>query len=152
MTETVFSRRRNLNRGYMKLDVWKASVELSVMVRKKLKKVSLVSYKLKGQIEDSVVSVPSNIAEGYSRRHIREYIQHINYSLASLSENFTQIIILKESNDIEDNWFELYDNLHYLIENKLLALIRSLIKKVKDEDGWANDYVIKDIIETYEAK
>jgi len=52
---------RNINRGYMTLDVWKESVELSVIVRKKLKSVSVLSFKLKAQIEDSVVSVPSNI-------------------------------------------------------------------------------------------
>lgn len=140
---------RNINRGYMTLDVWKESVELCVIVRKKLKTVSGLSFKLKAQIEDSVVSVPSNISEGYSRRHLKEYIQHINYSLSSLSENYTQLLILARCDEIEKDWFNEYDKRHYSIENKLLALIKSLIQKLKQKDGWNEDYKLKEIADNY---
>lgn len=140
---------RNINRGYMNLEVWKESVDLSTTVREKVNSIKGLPLKLRGQIEDSIVSVPSNISEGYSRRYIKEYIQHLNYSLASLSENFTQILILYECNDIDEQWFLDYDKTHYSIENKLLALIKSLIRKLKQKDGWDSDYQIREIIETY---
>ena len=107
----------NINRGYMTLDVWKESVDLSVLVRKKLKIITGLSFKLKAQIEDSIVSVPSNISEGYSRRYLKEYIQHINYALASLSENYTQLLILANSDDIEKN------GLKNMIKNIILLKI-----------------------------
>lgn len=133
---------KNINRGYKTLDVWKLSVDLSIKVRMRIKEIPNLSLKLKGQIEDSVVSVSSNIAEGYSRRHLKEYIQHLNYSLASLSENYTQILIITKSGDIDEVWFEEYDKEHYAIENKLLALVKSLIKKLKEKGNWNTDYKI----------
>ena len=129
---------KNINRGYTTLNVWQESVDLSINVRNKLKQVR-ISFKLKGQIEDSAVSIPSNIAEGYSRRHINEYIQHINYALGSLSENLTQIYILKETGDIDEQWFSDYDKKHYSIENKLIALNKKLIK-LKETDEWNDSY------------
>jgi len=143
---------KNINRGYKTLDVWKLSVELSIEVRTRIKEIPNLSLKLKGQIEDSAVSVSSNIAEGYSRRHLKEYIQHLNYSLASLSENYTQILIITKSGDIDEVWFEEYNKKHYEIENKLLALVKSLIKKLKEKGNWNTDYKISEIIESYDSQ
>ncbi len=144
------SKFKNINRGYISLEVWRESVDLAVRVRNLLKLSKNISLKVKSQTEDSIVSVASNIAEGYSRRFIKEYIQHLNYSLASLSENYTQILILNRSDDISDEWFEEYDKLHYSLENKLLALIKSLIRKLKQQDQWDSDYKIKEVVEKYD--
>ena len=66
-----------------------------------------------------------------------------------MSENYTQLLILTKSDDIEKEWFEEYDKKHYSIENKLLALNKSLIQKLKQKDGWNEDYKIKEMIENY---
>lgn len=140
----ILTRNRNLNRGYRKLEVWNKAVELAVYVRNILKGIKTVSLKVKSQIEDSIISVPSNISEGYCRRYIKEYIQHINIALASLGENYTQLYILYASNEIGTDTFNEYDAKHYYVENKLLALNRSLIKKLKDKNGWNEDYKVED--------
>jgi len=59
------------------------------VVRKKIKVDNSIPFNVKVQVEDSILSVSSNIAEGYSRRSIKENINFVNIALASLSENYT---------------------------------------------------------------
>lgn len=115
------SRNKNINRGYRKLDVWKEAIDLFALVKKKLDEVKILSLKSKGQIEDSILSASSNIAEGYSRRFLKENIQYISVALASLAENYSQIFALLNSNDIDEVWFKIYDDRHYCFENKLMS-------------------------------
>lgn len=61
MNEELLNRNKNINRGYRKLEVWKESIELFVIVRKKIKELTGLSFKVKAQIEDSILSVSSNI-------------------------------------------------------------------------------------------
>jgi four helix bundle protein len=51
------------------------------------------TFGLKGQLRRAAVSVPSNVAEGQSRRGSREFLQHIAIALGSLNEAETQILI-----------------------------------------------------------
>ena len=53
-------------------------------------------YSLTTQIKRSAVSIPSNIAEGFKRFHIKENKQFLYIALASLPELETQFIIAKE--------------------------------------------------------
>ncbi|MEI7750610.1 MAG: four helix bundle protein [Candidatus Omnitrophota bacterium] len=55
-------------------------------------------YSLIAQMRRAALSVPSNIAEGYRRRHSKEFQQFLNISLGSLGELETQIIISSELN------------------------------------------------------
>ena len=74
-------------------------------------------YGLSAQLRRSVVSIPSNIAEGFARRHNAEYKQFLYISLGSLAEVSTQLIIAT--------------NLGYLREEKskrLLAEIEEISK------------------------
>ncbi len=141
-----------MNRGYRKLKVWIESIELFAFVKKKIKPMKSISFKTKAQIEDSGISAPSNIAEGYSRRYIKETIQYNSIALASLSENYTQLIALVASDDIEEEWFEEYDKKHYSIENKLIKYNRSLVERFKNSDEWRTDYQVSEIIEPYLQK
>ena len=50
-------------------------------------------YGLTSQIRRSSVSIPSNIAEGWSRNSTKEYIQFLHVSNGSLSEIETQLEI-----------------------------------------------------------
>jgi len=131
-----YTQMRNLNRGYMKLDVWQEAIELNKDVWKVVVDAK-VDFKLRSQIADAAQSVSSNIAEGYSRRSIKEYIQFLYIALASLSETITRLIGLKSTNQISDVQFQQIDSLHYEVENKLLGLVKSLEKK-KDDGTWLN--------------
>ena len=50
-------------------------------------------YGLTGQMRRCAVSVPSNIAEGHTREHSKEYLHHISVAQASLAELQTQLEI-----------------------------------------------------------
>ena len=151
MDEKLLNRNRNNNRGFRKLIVWQEAIELYVFVKKKIRKLNEVPFKVKAQVEDSIYSCHSNIAEGYSRRSIKEYIQFISISLSSLAENYSQIFALYSGNEIEPQGFDEYDKKHYSLENKLIQLNKTMISKV-DKQGWKNDYILHELIEEYETK
>ncbi len=79
--------------SYRDLDVWKRSMDLAVRVYQltsEFPKSEL--YGLTGQMRRAAVSVPSNIAEGHSRRG-REFPHFISIALGSLAELETQALI-----------------------------------------------------------
>src|SRR3989344_1348071 len=50
-------------------------------------------YGLKSQMERAGVSIPSQIAEGYLRKHQKEYVQFLSIALGSAAELETQILV-----------------------------------------------------------
>ena len=148
MDEELLNINKNINRGYRKLEVWKEAIELYVFVTKKVRTLESVPFKVRAKVEDSIFSVHSDIAEGYSRRSLKEYIQFINISLSSLAENYSQIFALVSSGDIEKEWFDDYDKKHYSLENKLIQMNKTMISKL-DLNDWKNDYVIRELVEKY---
>ncbi|MCL5030760.1 MAG: four helix bundle protein [Bacteroidetes bacterium] len=127
-----YTERKNLNRGYMKLDVWNDAINLFQLVNNILLKIDRLDFKLKAQILDAAQSISSNIAEGYCRRSINEYLQFLSISLGSSGELMTRIIGLKSIRQINEETFEELDKSHYSVENKLLNLIKSLQLKRKE--------------------
>ncbi len=150
MDEELINRNRNINRGYRKLEVWMEAIELYVFVKNKIRDLSSVPFKIKAQIEDSALSCPSNIAEGYSRRSLKEYIQYVNIALASLAENYTQILALFSAGDIDRDWFDEYDKKHYSLENKLIKMNKTMLTKI-GQNEWKSDYVLRELMEKYKA-
>src|SRR4051812_40493260 len=83
-----YTKRRNLNRGYMKLEVWQRGMDLFEMA---FRLAGLVSdFKLKSQFPDAAQSVSANIAEGYGRRSLAEYLQFLYVAKGSLAEALTR--------------------------------------------------------------
>ena len=59
----------------MKLEAWQRGIDLFVMAFHLSKDVS--DLKLKSQFRDAAQSVSANIAEGYGRRSLPEYLQFL---------------------------------------------------------------------------
>jgi four helix bundle protein len=126
---------RNKNRGYMKLIVWQKAIQL-FQVAWQIGFVQVkVDFKLRAQFADAAQSVSANIAEGYGRRSLKEYIQFLYYALGSLAETLTRAIGLRQTGQVSDERFHEFDLLHYEVENRLLRLIEKLEKKC-DEGDW----------------
>ena len=77
---------------------------------------------------------------------MKENIQFNTIALSSLGENYSQtespvlpIFALLNSENINGEWFDKYDQLHYSLENKLINLNKSFIKKLNNGD-WNKDY------------
>jgi len=128
-----YTKRRNLNRGYMKLEAWQLGMDLFALSFGLSDCVS--DFKLKSQFRDAAQSVSSNIAEGYGRRSLPEYIQYLYIAKGSLGETLTRAIGLKKVKIISPTHFEDLDRLHYEVENKLLRLIEALERK-REANDW----------------
>lgn len=81
-------------------------------------------YGLSSQMRRAAVAVPSNIAEGYRRKGLREYLQFLYIANASASELETQLIIAKK----------IYENVNYLkvesLLNEVLKMLTVMICKL----------------------
>ncbi|OYD17578.1 hypothetical protein CH333_00175 [candidate division WOR-3 bacterium JGI_Cruoil_03_44_89] len=127
-----YTKRRNINRGYMKLEVWQDAMELFKLTSGIMCGTPNVDFRLRGQILGSAQSIASNIAEGYCRRSINEYLYFLNVALGSSGEVMTRVIGVKLIGQLREKDFESFDELHYKVENKLLALVKSLQAKRSD--------------------
>ena len=115
----------------MKLEVWNEAIGLLGVVKKVLSIQTQIDIRLRGQIVDAAQSISANIAEGYCRRTINEYLQFLAIALGSSGELMTRIIGFREFYELKDDLFEEFDTLHYSVENKLLSLVKSLQMKRK---------------------
>jgi len=127
-----YTKRRNLNRGYMKLDAWQRGMDLFAMAFRLT--AALSDLKLRSQFRDAAQSVSANIGEGYGRRSLSEYLQFLYIAKGSLAETLTRAIGFRAVDVISNNEFEGFDKLHYEVENKLLGLIESLESKRQTND------------------
>ncbi len=116
----------------MKLEVWQDAMELFKLTSGIMCGTPNVDFRLRGQILGSAQSIASNIAEGYCRRSINEYLYFLNVALGSSGEVMTRVIGVKLIGQLREKDFESFDELHYKVENKLLALVKSLQAKRSD--------------------
>ncbi len=72
--------------GYMRLDAWKLSDDLALQLFNLTNKLPTHQYWLRSQIMRAAVSVPANIAEGYSRSSNKELLQFLSIARGSLAE------------------------------------------------------------------
>lgn len=84
-------------------------------------------YGLRSQMERAAVSIPSQIAEGYLRRHRKEYTQFLSISISSAAELETQILICKSIPKFKHLDFAKADAL--LIE--VMKMLFVMIEKMK---------------------
>lgn len=84
-------------------------------------------YGLTSQIKRSVISIPSNMAEGSGRKGNGELIRFLYISMGSLSELETQLDIAKMLGFCSEN-YEITKRI-YFIKNMLSKLIASLNNK-----------------------
>lgn len=85
--------------SYEDLTVWQKSLDLVVETYCLIRLLPAVEeYALSNQMRREVVSIPSNIAEGYQRPHTKDYIRFLAVSRGSNAELQTQLIICTRLN------------------------------------------------------
>ena len=98
------------------LKIWQKGIELTKEIYQITQSFpSAERYGVVSQMRRAVVSIPSNIAEGFMRRHNKEYKQFLYITLGSLAELETQVILSDQlvflrndqCNDIQVNIDEL---------------------------------------------
>jgi len=134
--------RKNINRGFKKLRVWQNSISLYVLAYKIFSKFPFELKKIASNSIDAAHSISRNISEGYCRRSLKEYLNHLNIALGSCGEFHSCCVSFKQANQITDDEYGQLDQLHYKVENALLKLVESLQKKQKDQH-WEDNFHIK---------
>ena len=93
---------------YKKLKVWQKAMSLVIHVYKATKNFPKhEQYGLISQMRRSVVSIPSNIAEGHGRNTDKEIVRYLDIARGSIFELDTQIEISRQLNYINPNEFNI---------------------------------------------
>ncbi len=117
-------------RSRKELKVWQKSYGLCLEIYRITAKFPKEErYGLTSQIRRSVVSIPSNIAEGYGRKTTKDYIRMLYISYGSVCELETQILLAGDLDLIEKGELGTAKKDIAEIERMLKALIKSLENK-----------------------
>ena len=112
---------------YKQLLVWQKSMDLTVEIYSLVKYLPKEeTYALSDQMRRSVVSIPSNIAEGRGRLYRKEFLQYLSISRGSLYEIETQLGVCERLNYIDKTKTDRAKNLITEIGKMLNALVKSL--------------------------
>lgn len=113
--------------SYKDLIAWQKSMELSTLVYgltdsyPESEKFGIIS-----QIRRAVVSIPSNIAEGWARKGLGEYIQFLSIAYGSASELETQLILSKRLCFGKETEYRRIEQLLLEVQKLLYVLMKKL--------------------------
>ena len=117
-------------RPHKKLTVWKKSIDIVTIIYEETKQFPREEeYGLKSQLRRAAVSVPSNIAEGLTRKSLNDELHFLNIAQASLSEIDTRLEISLKINYIDNACYQRIET--QIIEiQKMLAGLSKRLKNV----------------------
>lgn len=139
---------KNKNRGYQQLRVWHDAIEFYRLASQVFHKLPYELKRVASQAIASSDSVHRNIAEGYCRRSIKEYLNYLYIALGSLGESVSGLHAYREAGQINEQDFTALNELAFKLENGLLKLVESLERKRLDGD-WVDSLIIKEGNEAY---
>ncbi len=114
-------------RDFRQLRVWEDSHRLTLdiyRITNRFPKEELFS--LTGQIRRSVVSIPSNIAEGCGRGTNKEYAQFLQIAMGSASELDYQFLLSRDLGYLNASNYERINDKIIRVKRQLVALIRKV--------------------------
>ena len=117
-------------KSYRDLDVWQQAMKLAEVCYKETDAFpARETYGMANQIRRAAVSIPSNIAEGNSRRTRQAYLNHLSIALGSQSELETQVELSRRLNLFSEKSAQDILGLAEVVGRMLHSLIRSLEQK-----------------------
>jgi four helix bundle protein len=136
-------RYRNKNRGYQQLRVWQDAIEFYAANSRVFRAFAYELRRVASQAIASADSIHRNIAEGYCRKSIREYLYHLNVALGSLGESVSGLHACRHSEQLTAEQFDSLDALAFKLENGLLRLVESLQRKEQAGD-WVDSLILQE--------
>jgi len=117
-------------KNFKELNVWQKSYALCREIYKTTHAFPVEEkYGLSSQMRRAAISIPSNIAEGYGRKTILDYVRCLYIAYGSICELETQILLSGDLNYLnESDKNALLEKLKE-VERMLMALIKSLENK-----------------------
>ena len=120
--------------SYRELEVWKKSIGLVKILYKVTEKFpENERFGLIIQIRRAAVSIPANIAEGWGRETIKNYVQFLRIARGSLFELDTLILIAFELNYISKEQEDIVKTKIEEIGRMLNSMIKKLNSKQQSE-------------------
>jgi four helix bundle protein len=114
-------------RPHKKLIVWQKAIELVTKIYKITDNFpKKEEFGLMAQLRRAAVSVPSNIAEGLTRKSSKDKLHFLNIAQASLSEIDTQVEIGKRLSYIDEQTYQSVESDLMEIQMLLSGLSRSI--------------------------
>jgi len=119
-------------RTHKDLDVWKKAIKLVTNIYRVTEGFpNNEIYGITSQIRRSVISIPSNIAEGSARNGDRDFLRFLNIAMGSHAELETQLIIANNLEYLNDEDFTSLMSANDEIGRMLAGLINYQKKKLK---------------------
>jgi len=117
-------------KNFKELKVWQKAYQLCIEIYKTTKKYpDEEKYGLSSQMRRAAISIPSNIAEGYGRKTIPDYVRCLYIAYGSICELETQILLSGDLNYLNGNNKNSHLEKIKEVERMLMALIKSLENK-----------------------
>jgi four helix bundle protein len=142
--------RKNKSRGYQQLRVWNDAINYYAETCRVFRGFPYELNRVAKQALASSDSVHRNIAEGYCRRSINEYLNFLNIALGSLGESVSGLHAYRKAEHLGEEDFEKLDSLAYKLENGLLKLVESLEQK-RELGDWIDTLIVKESNAIYGA-
>lgn len=118
-------------KSYKDLDVWKNArvlVKQIYIATKPFPKEEL--YALTSQLRRCAISIPANIAEGYSRHGLKDYISFVSVAFGSAAELETHLLLAFDLGYMKQQDLEALLRDIQTIQKMLYALRRALQEKL----------------------
>ncbi len=116
------------DRPHKRLEAWKQSMDLVTLIYRRTQAFPRdEEFGLRSQLRRAAVSVPSNIAEGLTRRTRTDKLHFLNIAQASLSEIDTQLDISRRLDYIDDDSFRQAEKNLTSDQRLLSGLIRKIL-------------------------
>ncbi len=130
--------RKNKNRGFQQLWIWSDAIDFYAANSAMFQNLSYPLRRVSSRQLASTDSVHRNIAEGYCRRSIKEYIPFLYMALGSLGESVSGLVACRKAGQITDVQFEELDAAAFKLENGLLKLVQKLEENEMMKHGLTN--------------
>jgi len=121
---------KNINRGFKKLRVWNDAISLYALAYKIFSNFPYELKKVAANSIDAAHSISRNIAEGYCRRSLKEYLNYLNFALGSCGEFHSCSESFRKANQITGD--EMIQNL-FLIYHSIPVFQSSIIPELSQK-------------------
>lgn len=121
---------------YRKLDAYNLAKQYAIQVYQLLRKFpEYERYALCDQLRRSVISVPSNIAEGTGRMALKERIHFFDIAYGSLNESVCQLELSKDFGYLTSEEFDIIENVASRVSMTIVGLKKSIQDKLNKKNN-----------------
>ena len=121
-------------KDYRELLVWQQAMKLVLEVYRLINQLPREEqFALGNQLRRAVVSIPSNIAEGFGRESHKDFSRYLVLSRGSLYEVGTQLEVASQLGYVQ------VDETIRLQMDELSKMLGALIRKLRDDDATSSE-------------